>query len=86
MSLIAGLRAPDAGTLTLDGQPLNAASSGARLSLGLVPEHIALYPELNADENLHIFGALYGLRGADLRAASTPPSKLCNSPTAAAIR
>jgi ABC-2 type transport system ATP-binding protein len=68
MSLIAGLRAPDAGTLTLDGQPLNAGSSGARLALGLVPQHVALYPELNADENLRIFGALYGLRGAELRA------------------
>jgi len=68
MSLIAGLRAPDTGTLTLDGQPLNAASSAARLALGLVPQHLALYPELNADENLRIFGSLYGLRGADLRA------------------
>ena len=67
MSLIAGLRAPDAGALTLDGQPLNAASSVARLSLGLVPQHVALYPELSADQNLRIFGELYGLRGADLR-------------------
>jgi ABC-2 type transport system ATP-binding protein len=68
MSLIAGLRAPDSGTLTLDGQPLTAASSVARLSLGLVPQHVALYPELSADQNLRIFGELYGLRGADLRA------------------
>jgi ABC-2 type transport system ATP-binding protein len=68
MSLIAGLRAPDTGTLRLDGQLLNAASSVARLSLGLVPQHIALYSELNADENLRIFGSLYGLSGADLRA------------------
>ena len=67
MSLVAGLRAADSGTLTLDGQPLNAASSAARLSLGLVPQHIALYPELTPDENLGIFGELYGLRGADLR-------------------
>jgi ABC-2 type transport system ATP-binding protein len=67
MSLIAGLRAPDAGTLALDGQPLSAASSVARLSLGLVPQHVALYPELSADQNLRIFGELYGLRGADLR-------------------
>lgn len=67
MSLIAGLRAPDTGTLTLDGQPLNAANATARLSLGLVPQHVALYPELSADENLRIFGELYGLRGADLR-------------------
>jgi ABC-2 type transport system ATP-binding protein len=68
MSLIAGLRAPDAGTLTLAGQPLGAASSAARLALGLVPQHVALYPELTAVENLRIFGELHGLRGAELRA------------------
>ena len=68
MSLIAGLRAPDSGTLTLDGQPLTDAHSAARLSLGLVPQHVALYPDLSADQNLRIFGELYGLRGADLRA------------------
>jgi ABC-2 type transport system ATP-binding protein len=67
MSLIAGLRAPDTGTLTLDGQPLSAGNSAARLALGLVPQHIALYPKLNADQNLRIFGELYGLRGKPLR-------------------
>ena len=68
MSLICGLRAPDSGSLTLDGQPLTAANSTARLSLGLVPQHVALYPELSADQNLRIFGQLYRLCGADLRA------------------
>ena len=68
MSLIAGLRAPDGGSLTLDGAPLTAANSATRHHLGLVPQHVALYPELNAVENLRIFGELYGLRGADLRA------------------
>lgn len=67
MSLVAGLRAPDAGTLTLNGAPLTAARAAARTALGLVPQHIALYPELNADQNLRIFGALYGLRGSDLK-------------------
>jgi ABC-2 type transport system ATP-binding protein len=67
MSLVAGLRAPDAGTLTLDGVAITAADRSTRTALGLVPQHIALYPELTADENLRIFGALYGLRGADLR-------------------
>jgi ABC-2 type transport system ATP-binding protein len=33
----------------------------------LVPQHIALYQELSADQNLRIFGQLYGLRGAGLR-------------------
>jgi ABC-2 type transport system ATP-binding protein len=32
-----------------------------------VPQHIALYQELTAGENLRIFGELHGLRGADLR-------------------
>ncbi len=68
MSLIAGLRAPDAGTLALDGQPLVAGRADVRLALGLVPQHVALYSELSAEENLRIFGQLYGLRGAELRA------------------
>ncbi len=68
MSLIAGLRSPDAGTITLDGQPLTPANIAARAALGLVPQNIALYDDLNADENLRIFGRLYGLRGAELRA------------------
>ena len=67
MSLVAGLRAPDAGTLTLDGAPLTARDSATRVALGLVPQNIALYDDLNAEQNLKIFGELYGLRGADLR-------------------
>lgn len=68
MSLVAGLREPDAGTLTLDGAALSTRHVSTRLALGLVPQHIALYPELSSDQNLRIFGELYGLRGAELRA------------------
>ena len=67
MSLVAGLRAPDAGTLTLDGQTLGPANTAARVSLGLVPQSIALYEDLSAEQNLRIFGELYGLRGGELR-------------------
>jgi len=67
MSLVAGLRAPDAGAIALDGVALNADDSAARLALGLVPQHIALYQELSPDQNLRIFGQLYGLRGALLQ-------------------
>ncbi len=67
MSLVAGLRTPDAGSLALDGRPLNATDPSARLALGLVPQHIALYPKLSAEQNLRVFGQLYGLGGATLR-------------------
>jgi ABC-2 type transport system ATP-binding protein len=68
MSLVAGLRSPDAGTLTLDGAPLSVADVAIRCALGLVPQSIALYEDLSAEQNLRIFGALYGLHGKELRA------------------
>src|SRR5882724_260187 len=67
MSLAAGLRVPEAGTLTLDGVAITPADPAARVALGLVPQSIALYEELSAEQNLRVFGELYGLRGADLR-------------------
>jgi ABC-2 type transport system ATP-binding protein len=66
MSLVAGLRAPDAGVLTLNGVAIVTADPSTRVALGLVPQHIALYPELSAQQNLRIFGQLYGLPGAVL--------------------
>lgn len=68
MSLVAGLRSPDAGSLTLDDTPLGVTHTDAKRSLGFVPQTIALYDDLTAEQNLRIFGGLYGLRGADLRA------------------
>jgi ABC-2 type transport system ATP-binding protein len=67
MSLVAGLRAPDVGTLTLNGTALTTRDPAARVALGLVPQSIALYTDLSAEQNLKIFGQLYGLRGALLR-------------------
>lgn len=67
MSLVAGLRAPDAGRILLDGHELSAVDPSARTALGLVPQSIALYEDLSAEQNLRFFGALYGLKGAELQ-------------------
>ena len=67
MSLAAGLRSPDTGTLTLDGVVVTPADPATRTALGLVPQSIALFDQLSAEENLHTFGRLYGLHGAVLR-------------------
>ena len=66
MSLVAGLRSPDAGTLTLDGTAITSSDPSTRAALGLVPQSVALYEDLDAVQNLKIFGELYGLRGAEL--------------------
>ncbi|PWB74411.1 MAG: export ABC transporter ATP-binding protein [Anaerolineales bacterium] len=39
----------------------------AKKSLGVVPQDIALYPDLSARENLVFWGKMYGLRGAALK-------------------
>jgi ABC-2 type transport system ATP-binding protein len=68
MSLVAGLRAPETGRILLAGRPVTTADPATRAALGLVPQSIALYEDLSAEQNLRIFGELYGLRGAGLRA------------------
>ena len=68
MSLVAGLRTAEAGTITLNGRALAASDPAVRSGLGLVPQSIALYDDLSAEQNLRTFGELYGLRGALLKA------------------
>ena len=68
MSMIAGLRAPDSGSIAVNGRTIAPSAPKARSQLGLVPQNLALYVELSAEQNLTIFGGLYGLAGATLRA------------------
>lgn len=67
ISIIAGLLEPDAGEVTLGGEPMNPDATHTKRLVGLVPQDLAIYPDLGADENLEFFGRLQGLRGADLR-------------------
>lgn len=67
MSLVAGLRPPDGGEILLQGEPLRPARIEQRKRLGFVPQALALYEELSGEENLRLFGRLYGLSGAVLR-------------------
>ncbi len=67
MSLIAGLRRPDSGRIALDGTDLTDGNRSLRQKLGFVPQTIALYEDLTAEENLRVFGRLYGLGGVTLR-------------------
>ncbi|MEI2643106.1 MAG: ABC transporter ATP-binding protein [Candidatus Nanopelagicales bacterium] len=64
INMIAGLLTPDAGEVRLLDEPL----TGDRKSLiGLVPQDIALYPDLSAVENLEFFGRLQNLSGPRLK-------------------
>jgi linearmycin/streptolysin S transport system ATP-binding protein len=68
INILCGLVTPDAGTASLNGIDVVRQPVEARRTLGVVPQDVAVYPELSARDNLAFFGRLYGLRGTDLRA------------------
>jgi ABC-2 type transport system ATP-binding protein len=69
VSMIAGLVAPDAGQVLIDGSPLAGDTDPKKQRIGLVPQDLALYDELSALSNLQFFGALYRLTPATLKTA-----------------
>jgi len=68
VGMIAGIVAPDAGEVRINGQALQGDTDPAKAAIGLVPQDLALFDELPARENLRFFGSLYGLTGAKLDA------------------
>jgi ABC-2 type transport system ATP-binding protein len=68
ISMITGLLRPDAGEVHVLGQRLTPRSSRAKSAIGLVPQELAIYPDLTARENLRFFGRLHGIRRDQLAA------------------
>ena len=71
ISILAGITAADAGTVTLFGQAFTPADRDRRRLVGLGTQDLSIYPDLTATENLHFFARLYGLRAADRAARVT---------------
>lgn len=67
MSMIVGLLKPDSGSISFDGKEYDLNNPELRTQLGLVPQELAIYPELTALQNLQFFGELNGLKGRYLR-------------------
>jgi ABC-2 type transport system ATP-binding protein len=66
ISMLSGLIEPTAGDATIMGHSIRTDGRAAKACLGMVPQDIALYPDLSARENLVFWGKMYGLRGAGL--------------------
>lgn len=62
-----GLTAPDAGTITLVGEPVPARAREARMKIGVVPQFDNLDPDFTAAENLLVYGRYFGMRDAQIR-------------------
>jgi ABC-2 type transport system ATP-binding protein len=71
VSIVAGLRRADAGTITVDGIDALAHPERAREVLGFAPQDLGIYPVLSVERNLAFFAELSGLTGNAVRGRVT---------------
>jgi ABC-2 type transport system ATP-binding protein len=66
IAMISGLIPPTSGDALVGGYSITKQPLAAKQLIGYIPQEVALYPELNARQNLRFFGQLYGMRGKEL--------------------
>ena len=67
ISMAVGLMEREGGEVLLDGASLSPGTTKLKAKIGLVPQDLAIYPDLTARENLRFFGRLYDMPRAALR-------------------
>ena len=66
IAMIATQRKPTAGDARVFGHSITRDVAAVRRLVGVVPQEVALYPELTARENLQFFGRMYRVEAATL--------------------
>ena len=61
MSLLVGYLNPDRGEIFINEEKVTQDGLSTRKNIGLVPQSLALYDDISAQENLEIFGSFYHL-------------------------
>jgi ABC-2 type transport system ATP-binding protein len=67
ISMLSCLLAPSQGDSTIDGHSVRKDPQAVKRIIGVVPQEIALYPDLTARENLAFWGHMYSLKGGLLK-------------------
>ena len=67
INIMTSLLVPDSGSIKICGYDILKEPIKAKECIGYVPQDISLMEELTAYDNLEFFGALYGLKGKELK-------------------
>lgn len=67
ISMLSCLLSPTEGDALIDGHSVRTQANAVKQVIGVVPQEIALYPDLTARENLRFWGGMYNLSGARLK-------------------
>lgn len=67
INIITTVLQADNGSINICGYDINKEPLKAKKAIGYVPQDLALFEDLNGFANLEYFGALYGLKGKELK-------------------
>ena len=67
LNCVSGLLPPSSGRILVLGKDIVTAGAEARAPLGVVPQDLAIYEDLDARENLAYWGEASGMRGSALK-------------------
>lgn len=78
ISMLSGLIKPSSGNIFVNGKNVEKYPQEGKKCIGLVPQDIALYPTLSAQDNLFFWGRMYGLSGQKLKEEVDRVLKIAN--------
>jgi ABC-2 type transport system ATP-binding protein len=67
MRMLIGLLAPTSGSATVAGLDVERESEGVRRRIGYMSQRFSLYDDLTVQENIRLFGGIYGLDDRTIR-------------------
>ncbi|KAH8261715.1 hypothetical protein KR044_002735 [Drosophila immigrans] len=68
ISMLTGMIKPTSGTAIINGSDIRTNLQGARMSLGLCPQHNVLFDEMSVSNHLRFFSRMKGLKGEAMNA------------------
>ncbi|XP_017056192.1 phospholipid-transporting ATPase ABCA3 isoform X3 [Drosophila ficusphila] len=63
ISMLTGMFPPTSGTAIINGSDIRTNIEGARMSLGICPQHNVLFDEMSVSNHIRFFSRMKGLRG-----------------------
>ncbi len=67
INIISGIIKKNSGDVFIEGKNMDKNLNECKSMLGIVPQELAIYNDLTAEQNVSFFGSLYGLSGKELQ-------------------
>ncbi|MBO1305564.1 ABC transporter ATP-binding protein [Enterococcus sp. 669A] len=67
INMLCGSLSFDQGKILYKGQSIQQQKKAFKAELGMVPQDLAIYEDLSAEQNVRFFASLYGLKGEALK-------------------